>query len=764
MIGFDFIQDLALVMLIAAAAAWVCQRMGVPGVVGYITAGILIGPLAGPHALVSDSGRIQSLAQIGLVFLIFNIGQRVRLQRLKRVGLPLILATAGMAALVLVGCRALGATLGWPAMHSLVLAGMLMVSSTAVLSKSLRQANATHSGFGQTALTVTTLDDLVAVGMLTVLASVAQAGQTGALLVFGSIIQLKAVMVTMAIGGLLLVPSVLKRLGRGVASEVRSLVAVGLLLAMALLSARAGFSAALGAFLLGSIMSSTDRIGPVERVLEGICEVLAPVFFVAMGMLFEFKALATTWPLLLGVFGLAVVWRAVAATAALLLAGQPIKEASRAAMCLTPIGEFSLIIALTGVQGGLVPASFYGLAIGVCLLTALTTPMLIRKSEALSEYLEQKQPEFLRQGIGFYHEWIERLKHRRQSSLLWKLAAPQLVQMTCLILFVSGLVIFAKPLYRLAEKWLGTDWPAAGGLPGVFWFGFGLLLLGPLLALWRNVETVALLCAEAAAAGRSKRAEAQFFFERLVKGAALVAILVWLAALFPYGTLPAWEVAGLTAAFLLVGAVFWRKLIRLHNRFEMELRTQLVDSPFAEANGSWAGWPKGNGEGKLNLAESVIGEHTRAVARAISELPLRPLFSCTIASIERQGIVIPNPGAATILYPNDKVLLLGRNEDLRRADRWLSQEAEGAEAAHREPQLSDLSLQRLTVPAVSRHIGKALGELPLKALFGIQIVGIERDQQLVVSPGRSEALHAGDQLLILGAPEQVNELAFWLST
>jgi CPA2 family monovalent cation:H+ antiporter-2 len=160
----------------------------------------------------------------------------------------------------------------------------------------------------------------------------------------------------------------------------------------------------------------------------------------------------------------------------------------------------------------------------------------------------------------------------------------------------------------------------------------------------------------------------------------------------------------------------------------------------------------------------VVGEKTRASARAISELPLRQLFSCTIASIERQGVVIPNPGSATVLYPNDKVLLLGRDEDLRRAERWLSEEAEGADAASPEPQLADLSLQHLTVPAVSRHIGKELGKLPLKSLFGIQIVGIERDQEAVVSPGRSQTLQAGDQLLVLGAPEQVNEMAFWLAT
>ena len=156
--------------------------------------------------------------------------------------------------------------------------------------------------------------------------------------------------------------------------------------------------------------------------------------------------------------------------------------------------------------------------------------------------------------------------------------------------------------------------------------------------------------------------------------------------------------------------------------------------------------------------------NTQAIARPISELPLRQSFSCTIVSIERQGMPIPNPTADTVLYPNDKVLLLGQDVDLHRAEEWLNTGAETAVAKGEGPKLSDLSLEHLAVPAGSRHVGKPLGELALNSLFGIQIVGIERNHRPVLSPGRSETLQSGDQLLVLGTPEQVNEMAFWLST
>jgi monovalent cation:H+ antiporter-2, CPA2 family len=764
MSGIDFIPDLGLVMLVAAAAAWLCQRTGVSVVVGYITAGILIGPHAHSFALISNPDRVQSLAQIGLVFLIFSIGQGIKLQRLSRAGMPLVVATLIIAALMLVGSRILGTALGWPDTYSLVLAGMLVVSSSALLGRGLREVNATHRRFGQTALTVTALDDLVALVTLTVLVSLIHVGQTDSLVVFSTVIRLQAVIVTLVIGAMLLIPPLLRRLGSSVTSEVRSLVIVGLLFAMALLSAEAGFSAALGAFLLGAIVSTTGRGDQVDRVLGRLCAVFAPVFFVAIGMLFNFNLVAEVWPLMLGVFVMAVLWRTLAATGALLLVGHPMRDAARAALCLTPIGEFSLIIAVTGVQGGLVPETFYALGIGVCLLTWLTTPMLIRKSSAFGLWMERKQPHFLAQWVGFYHDWFQSLRHRRTGRMLWKFVAPRLVQIALLVLFCSGLLIFAHPLYGLALKWLGADWPLANTLALVWSMGFGLLLLAPLIALWRILDAVAMICAESATQGRARRAVLQPMFERLLKGAASVGLILWFSALIPYALIPWWGWVALLALFTTVAAVFWRKLVRLHSRFEIELRSQLADSPFANRAPAWSGWPESTDRWELNLADYTIAENSQAVARPIADLPLRKLFACTVVSIERQGITLPNPTADTVLFPNDKLLLLGQDENLRRAQGWLRSAAEADAAAAEPAKLADLGLEHLTVPATSRHVGKPLGELALNSLFGIQIVGIERDHRPLLSPNRSESLQPGDHLLVLGTPERINEMAFWLST
>lgn len=763
MIGVDFIQDFGVVVLLAAGVAWLCQRIHLPVVLGYLIVGILVGPHTPSLPLVTNTDRIHTLAQLGLVFLIFSIGQGLRLQRLKRVGLPLILATAIIAILILNACRLFGATFGWPAEHSLVLAGLLMVSSTAIIGKSLRETNTLHSSHGQTALTVTALDDLVAVVMLTVLTSLVQAGRSDTVAVVGTVVRLNAVMISLIVLALLTVPPLLRQLARRALPEVQTLFVVGLLLLMALTSAKAGFSAALGAFLLGAIVSSTGLSAQIERSLPGLCDVFGAVFFVAMGMLFDFTLLAQVWPLALGLFVLAVVGRTLAAGLALLMVGHSTGEATKSALALTAIGEFSLIIALVAVEGGLAPASFYPIAVALCLLTAGTTPVLIRLAPAVGDWLDQRQPERIRLWIGFYHDWIEHLRQRQQSHRVWRIISPRVLQIAAQILLVSGLLLLATPLYRLAQRWLGADWPAPNGLPVLFWLVFGVVLLAPLVALWRMVESAAMMCAEVATPSAARRSALRPLFKTLLQAAVVGTISLWFATLLPRDVFSGWNLVLLIVVLGAATVVLWRRLIRWHSRLENELRAQLADTPFGRLTVA-TGDRRAGGRWQFQAKDLRIRAGTRAVGRMLQEMPLRDRFACTVMAVERQGVNLSNPTPDTMLFPNDTLLLVGRDEDLREAEHWLNTIENGKALPENKSELSALGLLPLSVPSVSKHAGRTLSELGLRTHWGIQVVGIQRDGETLVSPGRSETLQPGDQLLVLGTPERVNELAFWLST
>jgi CPA2 family monovalent cation:H+ antiporter-2 len=444
------------------------------------------------------------------------------------------------------------------------------------------------------------------------------------------------------------------------------------------------------------------------------------------------------------------------------MVGHPIADATRAAICLTPIGEFSLILALTAVQGGIVPESFYAAAIGVCLFTAVTTPVLIRQSRAVGDWVESRQPQFFAQLVGLYHDWIENLKERQNANFLWRLIAPRVVQVAVLVLFVSGLLAFASPLFLWIQKWIGPDAQIVRAFPVLFWSLLLVLIVAPLVAIWRQIEALSMICAEAVIKSRPGRALLKPVFEKLLRAAVMIAIAIWFATLIPYEALSARGLFVLGIGAIIVAAVFWRRLIRLQSRFELELRTQLSESPFASDKPQLPGWPKRNGHWKMSLAEVALNESASGAGQRIADLPLRSKFGCTIVRIERQGIVLSNPGPDTILFPSDKLLLLGREDDIESAEAWLNEIKQATENSD-QAALSELSLGHLMVPSASRHAGKSLCELGLRSQFGIQVVGIDRGHDSVLSPGPQENLVAGDQLLVLGTPEQVSNMAVWLS-
>ncbi|HOX03453.1 MAG TPA: cation:proton antiporter [Candidatus Paceibacterota bacterium] len=763
MIAIDFIQDFAVVVLLAAGIGWLCQRIGLPVVLGYLTVGILVGPHAPSLALITDPGRIQTLAQLGLVFLIFSVGQGLRLQRLIRTGWPLILATVLIAIIVLNICRMFGAAMGWPAEHGIVLAALFMVSSTAIIGKSLHETNTLHAGYGQTALAVTALDDLVAVVMLTVLTSMVQAGNSDPVTVLGTVFRLNAVLISLVIVALLAVPPLLRALGRRAVPEVQTLFVVGLLLLMALLSAKSGFSAALGAFVLGAIVSSAGLTSQVERAMPGLCDVFGAVFFVAMGMLFDFEILVRVWPLALGLFVLAILGRFLASSFALIAVGQPPGDSLKAGISLTAIGEFTLILAMVAVEGGIAPASFYSIAVALCLLTAATTPVLIRHAPAIAGRIERLEPERIRLWISLYHDWIGHLRQRQRAHRLWQAISPRLVQMAVQLLLISGLLLLAAPLNGLVRKWLGPEWPAPHAMPILFWLLFGALILAPLVALWRQIEAVSMICADAATQGRAHRAVFGPLFQIFLQIAAGTGTGLWLATLLPLDLLSGWPLVLLSLLLAALAAVLWRSLIRWHSQIEIELRSQLADAPFGLPSAITAETTNPH-RWQIRAADILIRPGSRAVRRSIRQLPFRDRFSCTVVAIDRQGVSLRNPSPDTMLFPQDKLLLMGRDEDLRRADRWLNTIEESDSAAADDLPMGDLSLQPLEVPRTSKHLGKPLAELAWGAHWAVQVVGIERDNTTVVSPGPSDALQPGDQLLVLGAPDQIRELAFWLST
>jgi CPA2 family monovalent cation:H+ antiporter-2 len=759
--GLYFIQDLAVVLVVAGVVGWLCQRVGLSVVVGFLAAGMLVGPFTPPFSLVSDANRIETLAQVGLVFLMFSIGMRLSLRKLRRLGMSLLFATVGGAVIVYYLTRLLGAALGWSSTQSLFLAGMLMVSSSAIISKILQETGATHERSGQLSIAISVLEDVVAVVMLTILGSYIQIGgmRAGESMPLSETLGMLAAFVALvAVGGLLLVPWLLRRMSIAADEELQTLGIAALLFGLAFVAQQAGYSTALGAFLLGTIVAETAHRNQVERTFEGMRDVFSAVFFVAIGMQIDPRALWTHGWLIGGVALFTLVARPLACTLALTLIGTPLKDALRTGLGVTPIGEFSFIIAQLGVGAAVLPKRFYPLAVGVSLLTTLVAPTLVRKSESIAGFLVDRQPNWLEVWLRYYHGRLERISVRQRRNKLWQLSRKRFIQVGVEIVLVSGAIVFSGQMLAAIERWLGRDWLFPRGPEVLFWAVLCLVLIAPLMAIWRNLSALSLLYAQASTTGMTRGTRLAPAVETAIKAVAGVGLFLWLSLLLPTEGVA----RGLLLASALVAAgailILRHRLIYWHSHLEVELQT-VMNSAEHKMTGTSAPWLQPHGDWNLHIVDCVLPDLADAQGKRIAELDLRAKFGCSVVGIERQGFMIPIPPPDAVLYPRDRVLLMGTTEQARAGKKFLLKVSGNAVA---DSIFEEVQMQAIAVPGWSRAVDRSLGDLALARTFGMQIAGIHRSGLRILNPSADEHLRAGDEVLALGTPEQIREFRAWL--
>ncbi len=757
--GLYLIQDLAVVLLLAGAAGWFCQRAGLSVIVGYLVAGIVVGPFTPPFSLVKEVGRIETLAQLGLVFLMFSIGLRLSLRRLRRMGFLLLVGVCVSAAVIYFLTRLGGVAAGWTGSESLFLGAMLMVSSSSIIGKILQENGSSHERSGQLAMGVTVLEDVVAVVMLTLLSSLVHFGGVGEPRALGETLGMFGAFVVVAgVGGLLIVPWVLRRLSIGATEELQTITLAGVLFGLALVAQRAGYSLALGAFLLGTIVSETPQRIQVERTFEGLREVFTVVFFVAIGMQIDVRLIGEEWLLILGVSAFTLVARPIATTLGLSLIGTPVKDALRAGLIATPIGEFSFIIAQLGIAAKVLPPRFYPVAVGVSLVTTLAAPVLTKHAESIAGWTLTSQPAWVRTWLKSYQTWIDRLLARQRRNRLWQLSKKRLIQISVEMVLVSGLLVFAGPMLDRIERRLGEDWLFPHGPSVLFWGAMTLVLLAPLVAIWRNVSAVCLLYSQVSVSGYPQARRLAPVVEWIFRSICGAGLVLWIVTLLPTGSGLKWLLAAIVPVAIVALVVMRRRLVYWHSELEVELQDALVggSQPAIETSSPWL---RRHEDWAITVVDCVLPDLADCAGKRIADLELRSRFGATVAGIERQGCAIPLPSADTVLYPRDKVLLIGAAEQTSAGKRFL-QTVTGELPVS---EFDDVSMESILVPAGSPAAGRDLKTLIPSQENRVQITGLRRGGARILNPGGDEYLREGDELLVMGTPEQIQGFRAWLA-
>lgn len=752
--GVSLIQDLAIVLLAAAAAGALCRRIGLSVIVGYLVAGVIIGPYTPPFSYIHDLERIQTLSQVGLVFLMFAIGLGLSLTKLARMGWATPVATFLGAFLVFDLTKVLGYAAGWPSLQAFFIAAMFMVSSSAVISKIVGELNLTHDRAGQLALGVTVIEDVVAVILLTLLTAQTGSGDSRVSVMLVGMIAFVVVLVG---AGLLMVPGLMRNLEARADPELQTVTVAGLLFILAVAAARAGYSLALGAFLLGAIVAEIPQRTAVEKAFNGMRDLFSSVFFVAIGMMIDVKLLGEVWPWIIGLGVFAIMGRALATGLALVVCGTRPREARRAGLLLGPLGEFTFIIAQQGVAAKVLPPNYYPLAVGVSLFTVLMVPLINRHADPILDFLERIEPRRVTRALEAYHAWLAQAQNSPTSSQTWKLVRGRLAQMAIEVLFVTGVMIFSGHIIAF----IGEHLPATGLAPAtvryVAWGAVVLLALIPLVAIWRNVETIALILAESFGGGANGVPPGAV--RGGVRGVAAVTIGYWLYAIVPTDQLGAWGWLGIAAAAALVVWFFSRRLIYWHSEWQSSVTAVLAGDPkAAEAEAARDRRAQNLGSWDVRLGECVVPDHAGYAGQLLSQLALPARFGCAILEIERNSYVITAIRPELRLYPGDKLLLMGQSAQLDAARKFLVQSSAAADQA---VEFRGSVLETFQVPAGGRA-GRSLADLGVAQLTGTRVVGIQRGAQKIIAPAGGERLEAGDNVLVSGTLAQIRAFRRWL--
>lgn len=752
--SIHLIQDLAIVLLGAGLAGTLCKRVGLSVIVGYLLAGIILGPHTPPFSFILDVQRIETLSQVGLVFLMFAIGLGLSLSKLQNMGAATLLATGLGAFFVLNLTQLLGIILGWSTTQSIFIAAMFMVSSSAVIAKVIKDMNLGRERSGQLALAITVLEDVVAVVMLTVLSTQASASASASAGVGALLTGLSAFVVLLVIVALFFIPKLLRRMEAKADPELQTIVVAGILFLMAIMAAKAGYSLALGAYLLGAVIAELPQKSGVDKSFSGMRDMFSSVFFVSIGMMIDVRLMLEVWPWILGLCLFTLFARTLATGFALILVGTPPRTARRAGLALTPLGEFTFVIAQLGVTTTVLPPKFYPAAVGVSILTVLITPLLNRHAEPLLNWIERREPAWMRRGLEAYHGWLAQFSDLEGSQLWWQLSKKRLMQIALEVLFITGLVLFSQTLLGFFQQSPLADVLTPQALTASFWTTIGLLVLIPLFAMWRNCSVLALICAEL---GQSRIRLPAPLVENAFKAFSAVAIAYWLSGIVPLASLPKWAWLAIAAVLAVVLLIFSQRLIYLHSKWQVTLKDVFTDMPSTDAVRRQSLKQQYHDWG-INVQEFILPENADCSGATIAELNLRSRFGCSVVEIERQGHTIIAPEPTVPLYPGDRLLLLGTPSQIDALRCEL-----GRQRGTGDPGDFDEAMLETVLVLSGPRTGVSLAELRIPLHTGVLVVGIRRGERKIINPSGEERLVAGDELLSLGSPGQIRRFKLWLA-
>lgn len=731
------IKDLALILGAAGIITIFFKKLKQPVVLGYIIAGLLVGPNFKLFPTIGDVEGIKIWAEIGVVFLLFALGLEFSFKKLVKVGgSAAITGITELSFMMMLG-YGMGQVLGWSNMDSMFLGGIIAISSTTIIFRAFDELGLKTKQFSGLVIGVLVIEDLVAILLMVLLSTVAVSQQFEGTQMFLSIGKLFFFLCLWFVMGIFLLPTFFKKVSRFLNSETLLVLSLALCLGMVVLADQVGFSAALGAFIMGSILAETTQAHKIEHLITSVKDLFGAIFFVSVGMLIDPQILVEyAIPVLILTLSV-ILGKTIFVAGGALLAGRPLKQAVQAGTSMSQIGEFSFIIATLGVSLEVTSSYLYPIAVGVSVITTFTTPYMIKLAEPLYQFLLKVLPE----------KWITGLEKYSSSSQIiesesnWK----RLLHFYIQIIILNGVIMIALSLLvaYFLEPFLQksmTDPLTAKIIAACI----GLIVMAPFI--W--ALTVKKM---------SKSAYAALWLDRKYSHGPLVmleiarnAIAVLLVGFMLRQLFSFWiAVGGTLVAMLVIGVVFRQRLQKFYQRLEDRFLQNLHERELLEQNKTQSHLSPWD----AHLTHYKISPHAGFIGKTLEELQWRESYGINVAFIERGNKVMFAPARTEKIFPFDNIGVIGTDQQMLEFGKIMVPYVEEVDS---EKEL--VELEKIVVDEHTRLKGLTIRESGIREKTNGLIVGIERKGERILNPSSFTQLEWDDIVWIVGNRKKIQQL------
>lgn len=723
------IADLGLILAVAGVTTLIFRKIRQPVVLGYIIAGFLVGPHVSLFPTVVDSEGIRTWSEIGVIFLLFSLGLEFSFRKLLKVG-GSASVTAVVEVVLMIGIGFLaGQMMGWSLMDSIFLGAILSMSSTTIIIRAFDELGVRTKKFANLVFGILIVEDVVAILLLVLLSTLAVSQQFAGMELMTQMLKLMFFLILWFLAGIFFVPTFLKRTRNLMNDETMLIVCVGMCILMVMLAVEVGFSAALGAFIMGSILAETTQAERIEHLVKSVKDLFASIFFVSVGMMIDPRVLQEYAIPLLIIILITIFGKFITTALGALLSGQSLKHAVQAGMSLAQIGEFSFIIASLGVSLNVTSGFLYPIAVAASAVTTFTTPFLIRQAGPFYGFLERVLPAKWVKNLNRYSSGTQQLSAFSEWKTLLHAYGINLAVHSVLIL---AIIFLSQEFLYPAVKEIVPELFTATLITVVI----TLLLMVPFI--WAlAIRRIAREAYRNLWLNRKLNRGPLIAIELARIATAVLHVAFLINIFFSLSVAFIIAVAGMAMAIL----VFSHKLQQFYEKIEKRFLFNLNERELVKnAKHEITPWD-------AHLTDFEIHPEFPLAGKQLQEIALREKFGVNIALIERGNLSIIVPDRYERMYPGDKISVIGTDEQLGKVKDLF----EGSQTDNTEPDMreKEISLQNLTITRDSRLYRKSIKKSGLREHAKALVVGLERNGERIINPDTAMTFEENDIVWIV---------------